>query len=68
VRGCVFEYIHTFLNIKRNNVFNEEISRNLIFIKRYQGKETGKKRENEGERVRQRERRRERERERECVV
>jgi len=66
VRGCVFQWIHTFPNIKRNSVFNQEISRNLIFISRYQEtRDRGKKRENEW--VRQRERRREKERKRESV-
>jgi len=60
--------MYTFPHIKRNNVFNQEISRNLILIKRYQDKrDRGKERENEGERVRQRERRRERGRKRENV-
>jgi len=36
--------------MKRNSVFNQEISRNSILIKRYQEKrDRGKKRENEGE-------------------
>ena len=68
MRGCVFQYIYNFLIVKRNSVLNQEISRNLILIKRYQGKrDLGKKRENTGERVRQRERRREREKKRERV-
>jgi len=57
--------MYTFLSIKRHRVLYQEISRNLILIKRYQKKrDRGKKRENTRERVRQRKRRRERERKR----
>ena len=67
--------IYTFLNMKRDIVFNQEISRNLILIKRYQEKRDRGSRENkerkkerdEHEYVREKEGEREKEIERESV-
>ena len=61
--------------MKRNSVFNQEISRNLILIKRYQEKRDRGSRENkerkkerdEPEYVREKEGEREKERQRVCV-